>query len=59
MICQEAYSVKILIVGGVAAVAIICATLIIIQRGAARRYPDKYSEQIERARNMRRNGRDR
>lgn len=37
------------IIGGVAAVAIICATLIIIQRGAAKRYPERYSEQIRRA----------
>lgn len=37
------------IIGGVAAVALICATLIIIQRGVAKRYPDRYSEQIRRA----------
>ena len=36
------------IIGGVAAVALICATLIVIQRGVAKRYPDRYSEQIRR-----------
>lgn len=37
------------IIGGVAAIALICATLIVIQRGEASRHPERYSKQIERA----------